>query len=275
MRRRKSMRIDAGDAERLLGGLPDADFVQARYDIDSQTETSTVLIILSTPRSGSTLLAHWLHTANLCVAHEYFQTDQYLPIFAVRWGCLSAGKLDRQAYINSLCRNRTCPSGWLGIKLHGAHLRMFADFESLLPKVEHRYVYLRRRELIEQAVSHEIASQTGRWSSHFESRAEPEYDFRAITRRARQLHEQNLTIEAFLRVRELAALNLDYEDLVSDPVTALQDILPANARIPADAKPATERLARPINSAWAERFARDYSRRRAFAYGRRWPRVRG
>ena len=66
--------------------LPEDDFADAQFDRDVGTPPRTLLLILSTPRSGSTLACNLLHQAGVCTAHEYFQPYQIRPAMMRRWG---------------------------------------------------------------------------------------------------------------------------------------------------------------------------------------------
>ena len=59
--------------------LPEDDFADGQFDRDVGTAPRTLLLILSTPRSGSTLACDLLHQAGVCTAHEYFQPYQIRP----------------------------------------------------------------------------------------------------------------------------------------------------------------------------------------------------
>lgn len=161
--------ISRKQIKRALTKIPAEDFIHARYDTQHSVSLQRILFILSTPRSGSTLLCDILRRNGVCLPHEYFQPYQYIPIAAARWECIQSGTLDREAYVNALVRYRIGPNGDLGINLHGNHLSVFSAFERLFGEKEAFFVHIRRRDVIAQAVSYEIAHQTGRWSSGFAS----------------------------------------------------------------------------------------------------------
>ena len=230
-------------------------FVIASFVRTVLTDTTHILLILSTPRSGSTLLCAYLRQIDFCVAHEYFQPFQYLPLLAKRWRCARRGVLNNRRFVDALAARRTHHNGWLGINLHGSHLDTYRHLAPHLPKVTTTAVFLRRRDLDAQAVSYEIASQTHKWSSHYGRRHEPEYDGRKIRHRRAQLVAQNAAIEAFLNVARIDAQMLYYEDLVDDAASALGALafLRGHA-LPSD-DAGIRRQATTLNAQWLERLA--------------------
>jgi len=102
--------------------IPKSDFIDQQYDTDEQTPIKKVLIVLSTPRSGSTFFCDILFNCKICLAHEYLQTEQYLPVLANRWQCITNCSLDKKKFIEELSRYRTSKEGILGINIHGSHI---------------------------------------------------------------------------------------------------------------------------------------------------------
>jgi Stf0 sulphotransferase len=85
--------------------IPEADFVSEPFDREASAPPSRMIVILSTPRSGSTFLCQLLHRAGLCTPHEYFQCDHYLPLLAYRWACVDGGCVSWQRYASALERS--------------------------------------------------------------------------------------------------------------------------------------------------------------------------
>lgn len=91
---RDSSYVEVADVWTEDSRIPESDFVSAYYDRDYSETTTKVLIIFSTPRSGSTLLCDMIYEARGPLAHEYFQPYQYMPILSRRWGALHDGKVN-------------------------------------------------------------------------------------------------------------------------------------------------------------------------------------
>lgn len=237
--------------------IPTADFADKSYDSEFFGKSKGVLIILSTPRSGSTLLCDLLYKSGFCLAHEYFQPHEYLPILANRWGCLDNGVLNKEKYVNQLAKFRTLNSGWLGINLHGHHLPAFNKFSECFSNSEKVFLRIRRRNVIAQAVSYEIASQTKRWSSEFQAKAKPTYSFNQIKKKLNSINHQNLITDTFLSLNNMVSTDIYYEDFIGNPGEVLGDILSDYIH----KEPATasflKKQSSNINEEWIERFSQE------------------
>jgi len=256
---KNDIHIDTSDLSELIAKIPVEDFIDIQFDYDYDVSTNDVLIIFSTPRSGSTLLSDLINKNNICLTHEYFQPYQYLPILASRWGCIRDGKLDKAAFLGNLFRYRTYPGGWLGVNLHGEHLKIFSKFEKGFADVRKHFIHIIRRDLISQAVSYEIAIQTGKWSSYFDSQADANYNFTGIKTRLESIQSQNAIISAFIKSRNISCTILYYEDLVENPKDTIQSIIPD---VKTDSlllmESGLKRQASSRSKEWIERFSLEY-----------------
>jgi LPS sulfotransferase NodH len=253
----RALRVSIGQARRASEKIPPEDFVAAAFDRKAPGELEGLFFLFSTPRSGSTYLSELLNANNFCLPHEYFQPFEYLPILATRWDCVQEGVVNEERYISALIRFRTSPLGWLGIGLHGEHLRTYTRFEGAIPNVKKKCVHLRRRDIIAQAVSYELAMQTGAWSSHFESSGSPQYSFASIKSRLRHINKQNDLISCFVNARELPCSVVYYEDLVRDPAFVLKDIVGGSSQNGLEAR--LKKQADSLNQEWIRSFSVEYS----------------
>lgn len=251
--------IDLASIASIAAAIPKEDLVDVQFDVDCGQAATDVLLVLSTQRSGSTFLADLIRQSKWCLPHEYFQPYQYLPILADRWGCVENGLLDKQAYLENLFRYRTFPNGWLGINLHGVHLPTFTSFGNFLSNLNPHYVFLRRKDLIAQAVSYEIASQTGKWSSLFDGSGEAKYNFKAIRKRLRFIEEQNAAIDAYLAECGQSHHTIFYEDLIAESEATVRQLAGADIDIPPLQLGAMRKQAGEVNQDWIDRFSRKYS----------------
>jgi LPS sulfotransferase NodH len=259
MSRTPAVSFDLSKLAEAKRRIPAADFSDASYDLDQGALTTDVLVVLGTPRSGSTLLCDLLRLNEACLAHEYFQPAQYMPLLAERWGCIEGNTLNEGAYVSCLRRFRTYPNGWLGINLHGSHLAYYTRMEGCLSDARLHYVHLVRRDVIRQAISYHIAAHTRQWSSEFDPEAHPEYDYAQIERKLRQVQDQNVLIQAFLLARRADYSTIYYEDFVAH----IEETLRTLPCIPSDAALRTDSTLRRQSDArsadWALRFAEDRS----------------
>lgn len=205
--------------------IPNVDLIQARFDRADCPEARSLLLILSTERSGSTLLCEQLAALDHCYAHEYFQASQYLQILTERWSCLDGDYVAWDRFAKALRAHRTAPSGVLGINLHGRHLPHFRRAAAHFADLPTQYLHVVRRDSIGQALSFHEARQTGQWSAHFPKGEEDAgYDYEGVRNALAYLQYQNSRIEAFVRAAGAEARTVVYEELVADPAGVLSDI---------------------------------------------------
>ena len=256
--------------EDIRGKIPEEDYINSQFDVARETRPSKLLLLLGTPRSGSTYLCGLLKANNICLPHEYFQPWEYMPLLAERWQCLSAeGGIDKQKYLRELIKHRTYESGVLGINLHADHLSVFRQFEDALPDIPVEIIHLIRRDTIKQAISYDIAKQTDGWSSHFEKRAEPTYNYEAIRQKADTINSGNLLISAYAATRGIPAKTIYYEDLVISPAQALGAALGISDLVSDNTGKGLKRQSGPLNDQWAKQFAADLVQQETTKPGKR------
>lgn len=240
--------------------LPEEDFVQPKFDVDYGAKPSSLVLLISSPRSGSTALCSYLYRKAKLVTHEYFQPFQYLPFLADRWGCVADNKIDPKCYMEALVRHRMSDNGALGVNLHGSHLNIFDFFEEhaleKLPKVA---IYLKRRDKIAQAVSYYIASNTKAWSSHFSAIDDfPPYSFSGIKAKLTNILNQEKRAELYLEKHKVPSQTVWYEDLSSGAVqlvSFLEKAIGVDSLTFGEAS--TRKQASLQNVIYAERFTRE------------------
>lgn len=214
------------DAVRKMASnrIPVSDFISPTYDLSEPQELQNLLVIFSTPRSGSTFLCELIHLNSLCLPHEYFQPRWYMPILARRWGSVRGDKIDFSEYAKSLQRYRTSDSGWLGINVHGSQIRYFDATLPHIPVDQPHFIHLRRRSRLDQAVSLFIARQTGQWSSEFKALREAHYAFEGIEECLAEISKEDFMIESYLRANHFSYTDMFYEDLVADTEKQLRRV---------------------------------------------------
>lgn len=177
--------------------IPSQDFVSPDYDELASKPPTTLLLIYSTPRSGSTLVCDYVRRAGLCVPHEYFHKWVYRPILESRW---QISKGDDEAFVKKLVENRTSQCGWLGINLHANYLSEWQKAIQFLPKSIERTVEIRvkRRDSYAQAVSYFWERETGAWSSAYREARRPSYDIARLAQGFGRLREMEQQLDSFL-----------------------------------------------------------------------------
>ena len=126
------------------------------------------------------------------------------------------------------------------------------------------YVYLRREDIVAQAVSLLIAEQTQLWHQTEERpgamAAEPSYNFEAIKERVQALQADNRAWEAWFTANGVMPHRVVYSDLERRPEAAIQGILNhLGVALPRSITISTPdiRLAREINRQWISRYQRE------------------
>ncbi len=246
------------DWNKIDSKIPKEDYINSKFDYKNATPINDILVIFSTPRSGSTLLCDLLYKNNICIPHEYFQIDDYLPLLAKGWNCLKDESIDKQLFIDTLIQKRTSPKGWLGLNLHGEHLALFSAFKSLFPEANYHYIHIVRQNSFSQAISYEMAIQTGKWSSHFRSDVIPGYSFKAIKNKLDRIYHQNNLISAYIKMHGIDCQTMFYEDLVSSPKAQLERILPQSYIDHISINSDLKKQSSSLNQEWLGLFAEEY-----------------
>jgi LPS sulfotransferase NodH len=122
-----------------------------------------------------------------------------------------------------------------------------------------RFVYLRRGDVVAQAVSLLRAEQTGVWFETARERQEPEgepgFDFGQVRERVRLIEDHNAAWGEWFASAGIGPCLVQYEDLDADPVRVAHSVLgflgldlPAGSEIAVRHK----RLADEVNARWIE-----------------------
>lgn len=246
------------------------------------------LVICSHPRSGSTMLGEAIHfTGGLGCPLEYFHRG-FRPYFAARWNAL-----DLDSYVAAAHRWRTDPSGVFSVKLFWqdveelAHERapdrfpapnstlpgdnkdeLYRSYHALLTEFlpAPTLVSLTRCDIVRQAVSAAIATQTGRWRSiddagRNETEVAAHYDYDLILKMISLGRDSMDHWERYFKAVGDAPYRLSYEDMVRDYSGVIARLLESLGR-PGEVPP--RRMIKQWDSA-AEamilRFLRDHAAR--------------
>lgn len=258
MKKNINIAIDQNKLAEFARLIPREDFINEQFDLNSGKELTDILFILSTPRSGSTLFSELIYKNSICIPHEYFQTAQYLPLLASRWGCIDAQKLNKTLYMEKLIQHRTSAKGWLGINLHGKHLNTFTKLLTLLPDARKHYVHIMRQDEISQAVSYEIATQTKKWSSHFDEFKTAKYSYEGICKKLESIQKQNLLIKTFLNTQGIQSNTVYYEELAANPKKILEKVLPCQLLKSIVVETNLTKQSSSKNNEWVNRFSAQY-----------------
>ena len=195
-------------------------------------------IIGSVQRSGTHLLCSILRSTGVAGSpDEYFLTKPG-ETWEERWGTPS-----RAAYIESVLQRNTTPSGVFGFVLMWSYfdrvLQMLQEIPAsknltgpqLFAAVFHqpKYIWMRRRNRIQQAVSWAIACQTGAWTQKtgekLQPHAIPRFDFKVVDAWYDRVVAHEAGWANYFRENQIEPLVLFYEDVVASNRAAAGRIL--------------------------------------------------
>lgn len=260
----------------VLATLREIPSFDAAEDHFRTTGARLTYLICSVPRSGSTLLGHGLWASGLGgKPAEYFNPLRYTPMMR-RWGSLPLGtrlvsrlrpegsvlagsRRNLTRYLHDLVTFRTGRNGAFGAKLHFAHYRSEIaplSLREILPSA--RFVSIRRRDRISQAVSLLKARQTQRYRASQAPTGIARYDFAALLASHTEiLEEEHGWDELFTRER-LTPFALTYEELARDyPGTIVRTLRfigvdpPSSFELP---EPALRKQSDASSAEWAARY---------------------
>ena len=234
-------------------------------------------LICATPRTGSSLLCGLLDSTGVAGHPESWFRRQDEQEFADRWGIAdpSNGTFDYAGYFRAAVAAGSTANGvfaarimWGTMDEVTAHLAPVypghaGSAAGLLRAAfgRARFVYLRRGDVVAQAVSLLRAEQTGVWfetaGERQEPAAEPGFDFGQVRDLVRQIEEDNVAWEEWFTAEGIRPYRVLYEDLDDDPVGIASGVLgflgldlPAGREITVRHK----RLADGLNARWVESY---------------------
>jgi LPS sulfotransferase NodH len=249
-------------------------------------ELRQVLVIASTPRVASTFFVAALTATQLAGRPTEFLNPEALAISRRQTGvprltargralCLKrrlagdprweqVGALDPNSladYLRDIAGRRSTANGVFAVKVHSGQLRLVLERNGLgvdVWGVPVRWVRLRRRDRLAQAVSFVVAHQTGQWLPAAPQKSEPWYDLLAIQDAMTSIERWEAVWDQRLAERPEPMLSFWSEDLVSDTAAAVSETLALLGEAPmADVgTPPTEQYRNPdrqLRGRWIER----------------------
>lgn len=225
-------------------------------------------IIASTQRSGTHLLCSILRSTGVAGSPGEFFLAKPGETWEKRWNSPS-----RDAYIERVLQENTGPNGVFGAVVMWSYfermlemlkeLREYKKFTAaeLLAELFNRpkYIWLRRKDQVEQAVSWAMACHTGIWAQTVgvtpQTDATPKFDFKIIDEWCNRIAAHEASWANYFRESQIEPLILYYEDVAACHRAAAERVfeflalpLPQRMEIPA---PAIEKQANEISAQWA------------------------
>ena len=220
-----------------------------------------MLIIASTGLCGSHMLGHALHKTN----RFGFPLEYANPMNLAEWK-RRLGIHDLNGVLTEIQRRRTSPNGVFGIKIHYPHIKQFGGFDQLAKCFPNaHYILLSRNDVVNQAVSMSIASQTGVWISGQQPvNDNPRYDAAHIDECLRQTLLNNASWRYTLAASGCNYIEMNFEGVLRDLALSI-DTIARFIGIEIDAseipkEPVTHRQSSSRNAEWAARFISDFNK---------------
>lgn len=181
-----------------------------------------IFLVVFTNRCGSTFLTEIMHQAGLPVPprSEVFNSDSLIPV------CEEHDIGSLTDYFVQVV------SGWgkggrVGFKIGARQLFWFTRLGLLSHFNSVRIINSRRRDRVGQAVSLYIARQTGQWHSRMQKVDAPQeipYSREGVLSCLRSIHEDQQLFEYYVDIHTVPAINVDYEETLSQPDRELSRI---------------------------------------------------
>jgi LPS sulfotransferase NodH len=228
-------------------------------------------IIASVQRSGTHLLCSILRSTGIAGSPEEHFLSKPGETWEGRWDAPS-----RVAYVQNVLRKNTAANGVYGTVV------MWSYFERMLHMLQEipayktlngaqllaavfskpKYIWMRRRNHVEQAVSWALACQTGVWTQKAEEKSQPrgipKFDFKVIDEWCNRIATHDEGWGNYFRENQIEPLVLFYEDVVASHRAAAEHVLEflvlpfaLDIEIP---PPAVEKQATRISEEWAARY---------------------
>lgn len=209
------------------------------------------------PRVGSTFLGLELwKTGILGAPLEYLNlTDREDTVTRYTEG-------DLEPYWRDIKSRRTSPNGVFGSKLFTKDIRDVFNRDPLaLSIIKADYVVLlRRRDIVQQALSHSRARQTQIWISggKSENAANANYDFDDISRSIRAIKRQQDSWDKILNLTGANCMTVYYEDFDLNPVPTVARVIHflgiTDTQKPMTNLPILSRQRDALSTEWRDRY---------------------
>ncbi len=235
-------------------------------------------LICATPRTGSSLLCGLLESSGVAGHPEsYFRLPDE-PLWAARWGIARSpgGALRYADYLQAaLAAGRTGNGVFAARIMWGTLEELAGKLDTIYPDLSGadvgllnrafggiRFVYLRRGDVVRQAVSWLRAEQTGVWfqtgrPGQQQPRQEPRFDRGRIHELVQLIGEHNAAWQKWFASAGIRPHPVRYEDLDADPAGVARGILSfLGLELPPgrEIRPRHKRLADGLNVQWADAY---------------------
>jgi trehalose 2-sulfotransferase len=185
--------------------------------------------IAFSPRCGSTLMSEILTAAGIGAPTEYFQnpyrTNKNFEAEKEEFMLRRLRSLVRERSANNIFGSKMSPAHRAQLDwLLEPQVANYEGIDSIFP--DHRWIFVKRKDLTRQAISWFIAGETQVWhikqNQTDSAEAKVEYNFFSILSTLKDVLADNLNWELYFQKNALFPLTLFYEDFVADKKSALR-----------------------------------------------------
>ena len=233
--------------------------------------TTSSYLLCATPRSGSTLLCGLLASTGVAGRPESYFRAPDQQWWADRWNVLrrADGSIDYRDFVRAARTAGTSANGVFAARIMwgtldevvsqlrdagstGADLDVLTESLGLV-----RFLFLRRRDTVAQAVSWAKAEQTRYWHPGDVTVAQPRYSFEQIHHWHALVNQHNAAWQEWFRRHHIHPYELWYEDLTADLAATVNHLLtylglpslPGQRLVPRDRRQADQ-----TNADWIVRY---------------------
>lgn len=234
-------------------------------------------LICATPRTGSSLLCGLLDSTGVAGHPESYFRQPGEHEWAARWGIVNSsdGTFSYADYVQAAIATGSTDNGVFAARIMWGTLdEVTAKLAPVYPDLagsdvdllgrafgRTRFVYLRRGDVVAQAVSLLRAEQTNVWFETEQDRQEPEqeplFDSDLIHERIRLIGEHNRAWREWFGSAGIRPYQVRYEELDAAPVRVTRGVLDfLGLELPADREIIVrhKRLADKLNAQWIDKY---------------------
>jgi trehalose 2-sulfotransferase len=215
---------------RIADAFP-AGKVITRRTISAVAQETCLYVIFIIARSGSTLLTELAERSGLGTPQEWFN-EEWIHGSEAALNCLpprSLGTSDIDKYVERITQEYRSPQGIFGTQLSQYQTRCISElFEDGAHALQvTKPFYLRRKNLIAQAISLDRSVRSGLFHSYQKTPGlvskynELEYNADSIEHWCRHLLADEAFFAEFFAEKGMSPENIFYEDLIADPQAEL------------------------------------------------------
>ena len=231
----------------------------------SSSQLHPSILICFTNRSGSTLVSSLLSTYGLCGKPNRFKNYEYFNHNFVISFSKKNNIVDMNSYIRSLVAKFSGSQGYFTSKVSASQLFWLAK-DKILGKILHDpiFIYVKRKNIVSQAISLSIAQQTGCWTSLHKSKPNKDIMFKPelIIKNMNHISTCNSHFEMFFSLHSIEPIIVYYDELINNISgfrEKLEKTIKTQITIENNQPLKLKRQATELNIKWEEKIRKMYS----------------